>query len=204
MTNSEVRETALRLLDQIDANRLQAQIDESALRVITEFEWPQSPNPTSWEFMRLLEALVGRLYSSASLRLSPEEAYAQGVAFLDRHYPHEQETGSEAAQLDFFQGTPWALENLKRAVLLGFVEAQRQQTVKALICTCLHAGWSFRCELARVLVEMCRAHLPAGLASATPAMLADSLESLLLVCANSGNAGSDSSQWTDMFAGACR
>lgn len=204
MTNSEIRETALRLLDQIDANRLQAQIDEPALRGIAEFESPQSPNPTSWEFMRLLEALVGRLYSSASLRLSPEEAHAQGIAFLDRHYPHEQETGSEAAQLDFFQGTSWALENLKRAVFLGFVEAQKQQAIKAQLCACLHAGWSFRCELARVLVEMCRAHLPAGLASANPTMLADSLESLLLVCANLGQAGIDSSQGIDMFAGACR
>ena len=191
MMSSE--EVVVDLLARIDSGRLSAQIDEPAIQALSEFEWPESPSPTSWEFMRLLEVLVCRLYSSASLGLSPEEAYAQGMVFLDQHFPHGEESGSEAALLEFLHARPGALENLQRALLLGFIAAQRQQAIKALILSGLSRDWPFRCRMARVLIQMFHADLPEEITAANPVRFAASLESFLLACAQSREVTNNSS-----------
>lgn len=183
MNSDPFKTTILDLLNDLDPQRLHAEIDQPAKRVIAEYDWPQTPQPTHWGFMKLTQNLVIRLYGNSPRlprHVTSSDGYSKAIVWLDQCYPNSGASGAETALNEFIQARDGATHKIKQAILTGFIASERQQIVQNAFAEKLGDDWDCRRRLTEAFFELFQAGLPPVIASAKPSRFTNSIENLLL------------------------
>jgi hypothetical protein len=185
-SDSTYRKVILHILEQIDPARLQHRIDNPARRTVESFQPSSRGRQSVWDFMEFVKDVMIRLHAIKTLQqipLSHEGAYDKAIEYLDRSFPSNDAPGSDTALNDFIHCKSGVRDQIKSAILAGFVSEIRQRFIQGVLTEQIGRDWDHRYYLTRTFLKMFHQELPPTLATEKPEDFADCLEKLLLAYA---------------------
>jgi hypothetical protein len=182
----DITECASNTIDAIaaklDPDLIKRKFDEPIDRVVRQFKCETTYPVGHKTFHRLIAKFVQEIYESglqASWLLT--DPLTEAISILDRYYQSAvYNTGYIAALLDANDAAEGGMQTVLTSLAESIKDIERQKYIAAVLTWHLRRiSWPLQCEIARILLEDCRAFLPERLAGCVPAQIVDEIPSLV-------------------------
>ena len=172
------------VLGRLTDPRLSGRIDAMVDRASAAFSYDPVTTWTSMDFDRILILLVQHLHLHAMVparRSLPYDAFADACRLLAGSYSTQSGRGYDAALVDALADGADAMRAVIDCVVEAFRERTKSLAYQWIIGSAIASlDWEQRCQMAQVLVEAGKDHLPEGILRSPPTRLADSLADLIV------------------------
>lgn len=186
MKNTEVTDQARQIIasvrSELDPDLLKSRFDDPIARAARQFEYyAEAPVPHRM-FQKIIAGFVEHVYEQAlgaSWLLS--DALAEAILLLDRYYSSvKYGTGYMAAFLDAGDEATGGIETVLAGLSDAIKDMEREKHINGVLSWHVRsAGWTVRCEIARIILEDYGSFLAEHVRSCAPAQLVDEIPSII-------------------------